>query len=150
MVLACHTHGMFNVGEQGVDGFLVMSGWLNAMSMDRALRANKPAWTATKSFFIHRAFRILPAYYLLLILIFIFMGNNRREACLEEWQVFFLFDDYGKCWAVQWSLALEVQLYFTIPIITMAFHYNHKLGSFTLAGFIHFMVVCAITKPFRY
>ena len=74
MVLACHTHGMFNIGEQGVDGFLVMSGWLNAMSMDKALRANKPACTATKSFFIHRAFRILPAYYLLLIMIIIFMG----------------------------------------------------------------------------
>jgi hypothetical protein len=38
MVLACHADGIFNIGEQGVDGFLVMSGWLNALSLDKAFR----------------------------------------------------------------------------------------------------------------
>lgn len=82
MVLACHMNGAFNIGEQGVDGFLVMSGWLNALSLDRALKGNKPKLTATKSYFIHRAFRILPVYYLLLVMIFALLGSARREKCL--------------------------------------------------------------------
>jgi peptidoglycan/LPS O-acetylase OafA/YrhL len=38
MILACHTNTTtFIIGEQAVDGFLIMSGWLNAMSLDRSL-----------------------------------------------------------------------------------------------------------------
>jgi hypothetical protein len=38
MVMAIHTSNTtFAIGDQGVDGFLIMSGWLNAMSLDRGL-----------------------------------------------------------------------------------------------------------------
>ena len=79
MVLAFHTNStVFIIGEQGVDGFLIMSGWLNAMSLDKTF-ATQTKGKAIKAFFVHRAFRILPVYYLLLLLIFVLFWGLERN-----------------------------------------------------------------------
>ncbi len=55
--------------NSGVDGFFFMSGWLNCHSMESTYRNTKDRKSALKSFFIHRVFRILPIYYIVLILV---------------------------------------------------------------------------------
>ena len=55
-----------------------MSGWLNALSFDKFLKKIN-FLNAIKNFFIRRAFRILPVYYLLLVMIFLFMGKENKD-----------------------------------------------------------------------
>ena len=114
MVLLVHSQNkLFMIGEQGVDGFLLMSGWLNAMSLDKSFE-KQTIGKAVGSFFVHRAFRILPVYYLLLVIIFVlFWGLDRDERCGQDiFQMIFLYQNFyecgHRCWAVTWSLALEV------------------------------------------
>ena len=103
MVLACHASGVFNIGEQGVDGFLLMSGWLNALSLHKSIGMGSKI-KAVSSFFIHRAFRILPVFYLLLFMIFLFLGINSIEKCGSDILEMIFMTANSSCWAVYWSL----------------------------------------------
>src|SRR5258708_35037719 len=55
-------------GKYGVTLFFVLSGFLLFLPFTRSLLFKQP-WPSIRQFYLRRAFRILPAYYLSLILI---------------------------------------------------------------------------------
>lgn len=84
MVLMVHLRiGATSLMSQAVDGFLLMSGWLNAQSMDQGYKKTPTKLVAAKNFFIHRFFRIVPIYYLCIFFVIVLMGPARRELCLD-------------------------------------------------------------------
>ena len=65
-------------GWTGVDLFFVLSGYLIATPLFRALAAGKNV--LFDAFFIKRIFRIFPAYLFVLCIYFLFPGFHEREA----------------------------------------------------------------------
>ena len=89
-------HCIFERGYLGADGFLLMSGWLNAASLSSALKKTK-FWEVTSKFWIRRYFRLAPLMYVHLIFVytffdfcdlksiignFIFLGNCTNIYCI--------------------------------------------------------------------
>jgi peptidoglycan/LPS O-acetylase OafA/YrhL len=95
-----------------VDGFLLMSGWLNSMSMDSTYYKGPTTLLAVKHFFIHRSFRIAPVYYLLMLCLLVLLGPDHRAHCWDSfwYNIFFASNYYlgTSCWMFAWSLVLEV------------------------------------------
>ena len=93
MVLICHLPFIGNnLLTQAVDGFLLMSGWLNALSMDNTYDKGPTKLTAVKNFFIHRFFRIAPVYYLCILCVMNVMGPHHRQLCWDYllYNIFFV------------------------------------------------------------
>ena len=79
MVMTVHNYtSVSGLLSQGVDGFLLMSGWLNSMSMD-ATYERLPKLKGIKNFFVHRFFRIAPCFYLCIITIILIGADDMRQ-----------------------------------------------------------------------
>ena len=121
-----HIIGLWFVG---VDLFFVLSGFL----IGRILFKNQKSKFLIYKFYLKRALRILPAYYLILIIFFILNKLNilssfpwftNRDVPLH---VYFYFGQNfynainenfgGNFLSVTWSLAIEEQFYLILPFI---------------------------------
>lgn len=137
LVISFHYFGympLFSFGWCGVDLFFVLSGYL----ITSRLIASQKEKNHLKKFYINRALRILPLYYLTLILFY--AGFN----FLVKKENFYLFDFYNYNWAgfafffqnwtlifyhgVKenfldhfWSLAIEEQFYLVWPFFLYLF-----------------------------
>ena len=113
------------LGWSGVDLFFVLSGFL----IVGVLLDSKNSSNFFSVFYIRRALRILPLYYVLLASFLIlprFISNEDLfKHTLPFWSylsftqnLFMLKLDFGSSWlAVTWSLAVEEQFYLLLPLL---------------------------------
>lgn len=107
----------------GVQVFFVISGFLITRLLDMELQITKTI--NLRNFYLRRVFRILPAYYLLLITTFILSRFNHNGEILNGnvWikSLFFIsnYDFGGTSWTLghTWSLSVEEQFYLIWPIV---------------------------------
>lgn len=116
---------LFSLGWTGVDLFFVLSGFL----IVGVLLDAKNSSNYFSVFYIRRSLRILPLYYVLLILFLTlpkFISNEELfRHTLPFWsylsftQNFFMIKlDLGTSWlGVTWSLAIEEQFYLLLPFL---------------------------------
>lgn len=162
LVISFHYWGnipIFSFGWCGVDLFFVLSGYLiTSRLIDLQQQKN-----SLKKFYINRALRILPLYYLTLIIFYI--GFN----LLVKKQNFYLFDFYNhnrlsfvlffQNWSIItshgpreifldhfWSLAIEEQFYLIWPL----FLYSFWQKKFFYKLIISLIILIIITRTIIY
>ncbi len=108
-------------GEMGVTVFFVLSGFLITTLLLKEVR--KTGRLSIKTFYIRRAFRIWPAFYLMVAVV-VFLGVTKTipltagevaSAGLFVWNYY----PHGSTWFLghTWSLAVEEQFYFVWPLL---------------------------------
>ena len=112
-------------GKYGVTLFFVLSGFLLFMPFAKALLFEQ-TWPSSKRFYLRRVFRIIPAYYLTLILLVLFFDSKYLEP--QHWKelgLFFVFlmdsahATYKQLNAPFWTLATEWQFYMLLPLFVL-------------------------------
>src|SRR5437588_912798 len=112
-------------GKYGVTLFFVLSGFLLFMPFAEALLFEKK-WPSVRQFYLRRIFRIMPAYYLSLILIVLLFQRQYLQS--QHWQelgLFFTFlmdssqATFKQLNAPFWTLAIEWQFYMLLPFLVL-------------------------------
>ena len=109
-------------GEYGVGLFFILSGFLLSQPFWRTIFNKKP-WPNIKHYFILRAARILPAYYVALTLIILSTGYWRFPQTLADillhYSFLFNYVEFSifSINAPFWSLAVELQFYCLLPLL---------------------------------
>ncbi|SOU03331.1 acyltransferase family protein [Xanthomonas arboricola] len=108
-------------GWMGVDLFFVLSGFLIGTQVLRPLARGQRL--DFKEFYLRRAFRILPAFLLVLV-IYMAWPDFRESPGLAPWWMFVtftlnLFVDYGRdaAFSHAWSLCVEEHFYLVFPLL---------------------------------
>ncbi len=127
-------------GWVGVDLFFVLSGFLVSSLLFAEL--NRSGGLDVKRFFVRRAFRILPAFWLCIGLSafvqFLMHDPPRLRELVGE--AVFLQNYLGGVWPHTWSLAVEAHFYLVLPWLLLQLHRRdaiHKLPlcfGITVAG----------------
>jgi len=130
------THfGIFDLQAIGVDLFFVLSGHLVSMSLLSTLKKSEGK-TSYKIFFIKRLFRIIPSYYAFLIIGYALAWLLLKDISPSDIplpsefpQYFFFYRNYGgppSRWSMEhlWSLCVEEQFYWILPIMLAIFSYR--------------------------
>ena len=125
------TSTVWGFGGTGVELFFVLSGFLLFMPYARALLGLK-AFPSTRKFYTRRVLRIVPAYWVALIITIIASVQTvlpalRPQSSLEWYNLalHFLFlqnVDYNIDFSMNgvfWSMAVEAQFYLILPLIAM-------------------------------
>lgn len=113
------TWGSF--GWVGVDLFFVLSGYLIASQLFRDIRENNSV--NLKAFYIKRFFRILPAYFTVVILYFTIPVFKEREGLAPLWKFLTFTQNLGldlktqRAFSHAWSLCIEEQFYLIFPAV---------------------------------
>ena len=123
-------------GSSGVTLFFVLSGFLLFTSYVRSLLFDAE-WPSVRRFYLRRAFRILPGYYVSLALLIFLTGNFTyvQPAHWNELALFLtLFMDaspltYQAINGPFWTLAVEWQFYLLLPLLAWAFRPLVQRGS---------------------
>jgi len=112
-------------GKYGVTLFFVLSGFLLFLPFARALLFEK-TWPSVRQFYLRRVFRIIPAYYLSLILIvLLFQQQYLQPQHRNELALFFTFfidssyATFKQLNAPFWTLAIEWQYYMLLPLLVL-------------------------------
>lgn len=114
---------MGKFGWTGVDLFFVLSGYLIASQLFKGIAARNDI--ALQPFFIKRFFRILPAYWLVLALYFLFPPLREREAPAPLWKYLTFTQNFGTdlryhgTFSHAWSLCIEEQFYLLLPLVLL-------------------------------
>lgn len=105
--------------------FFVLSGFLLFLPFAKALLFEKN-WPSIRRFYTRRIFRILPAYYLSLILIvLLFQRQYLQPQHWKELGLFFIFfmdssqTTFKQLNAPFWTLAIEWQYYMFLPLLVL-------------------------------
>lgn len=108
-------------GWMGVDLFFVLSGFLIGTQVLTPLSHGKPL--DFTDFYLRRAFRILPAF-LVVLAIYMAWPGFRESPGLAPWWMFLtftlnLFVDYGEqaAFSHAWSLCVEEHFYLVFPLL---------------------------------
>lgn len=118
---------LITFGGSGVTLFFVLSGFLLFMPYARALLF-EAKWPSARQFYIRRALRILPGYYVALTLIVIFFQPQYLQPAY--WKRLLLFitmfmdstpQTVGKLNGPFWTLAIEWQFYMLMPLLMLGF-----------------------------
>jgi peptidoglycan/LPS O-acetylase OafA/YrhL len=114
-------------GRTGVVLFFVLSGFLLFLPYARALLFQE-AWPAASDFYLRRAFRIWPGYYLTLAaMILLFSQKYLQPGHWPDLALFltFFMDSSQRTWqqidGPFWTLATEWQFYLLLPLIALGF-----------------------------
>ncbi|WP_240359121.1 acyltransferase family protein [Pyxidicoccus trucidator] len=116
--------GLFQAGWAGVDLFFVLSGFL----ITRILLQTRERGAYFRTFYVRRALRIWPLYFLLLAFVFGVMGLLLPAMAFDSerypWTLYALYvqnlwlPDFGpEPLNVTWSLAIEEQFYLVWPLL---------------------------------
>lgn len=115
------TVGQF--GWTGVDLFFVLSGFLISGQLFREIGVKGKI--SFKIFFTRRFFRIIPPYLFTLFLYFCIPFFREREALPSFWKFMTFTQNYGLdvisrgTFSHAWSLCIEEQFYFFLPILLL-------------------------------
>lgn len=118
-------------GWTGVDLFFVLSGFLIAGQLFARIAVGKPI--LYKEYFLKRVFRILPAYFTVVILYALFPALREFEPLAPVWRYLtftlniWLNRDVCNTFTHAWSLCVEEQFYLILPIIILLCGY-YKIG----------------------
>lgn len=112
-------------GDTGVDLFFILSGFLLFMPYAKALLFDGN-WPSMRKFYIKRALRILPAYYVTLVLMIIIFHPEaiQPQHLWDLFTFFILVKDstplaFGLINGPFWTLAVECQFYVFLPILVL-------------------------------
>lgn len=124
-------------GWTGVDLFFVLSGFLIGNQLIRQVLSFGAI--DFREFYISRSFRILPVYFFVVSLYFLFPMIRERDGIAPLWQFLTFtqnFDlDYGTegSFSHAWSLCIEEQFYLILPLcITLFWNARHPARGFYL------------------
>lgn len=138
---------LFSFGWAGVDLFFVLSGFL----IGSILITNKHKKNYFSTFYIRRFVRIVPNYYLL-ILIFLVIGIipffkndyfTTGNSVIPIWSYFTMLQNVfmgamknmgNEAMSVTWSIGIEEQFYLVIPFLV--YFFNKKVLPYLLIAFI--------------
>ncbi len=130
-------------GWTGVDLFFVLSGFLISSQLFLAIKQGQSA--LLKAFFLKRAFRILPAYLVVVAIYFCFPGFHEREALPAIWRFLTFTQNIGLniqtsgTFSHAWSLCVEEHFYLVFPLIVFTFQY---LNRFKYAAWLLIALFC--------
>jgi len=124
------------IGEMCIILFFILSGFLLFLPFARAMLFER-TWPSVSHFYIRRAFRILPAYYLALALMILYLAPEYLQH--DHWPQVWLFLSlqmdvpltYQQINAPFWTLAIEFQFYIFLPLIAWL------MGRIVRGGTIH-------------
>lgn len=132
--------------DMGVTLFFILSGFLLFLPYAKALLFDAP-WPSMRQFYIRRALRILPAYYVtLLLMILLYDPEYLRPDHLTNTLLFLtLFMDSSTTTfkAINgpfWSLAVEWQFYLLLPFLALGMRLFVRRGS--LRWRIPMLILC--------
>jgi peptidoglycan/LPS O-acetylase OafA/YrhL len=113
-----------HTGWMGVDLFFVLSGYLIGLQLLKPVaRGKRPS---LMQFYRRRAYRILPAYLLVVLLYFAVPIWRERPGISPLWQFLTftenLFVDYAhnQAFSHVWSLCIEEHFYLLLPLVVLA------------------------------
>lgn len=111
------------VGWMGVDIFFVLSGFLiGSQLLKPYLRGQK---VSLADFYWRRAFRILPAYLLVVLLYFMVPAWRESPGISSPWmfltftQNFFIDYSVHQAFSFAWSLCVEEHFYLVLPLLVL-------------------------------
>lgn len=126
---------LFLQGHFGVDIFFVISGFLITSLLLKERHTSEGI--SLRGFYIRRAFRILPAYAIVLLLGLLVLGREANAgnawANLLFVNNFFPFREQYLPWT--WSLAIEEQFYLVFPVVLIGLHAALKSQRHVMAVF---------------
>jgi peptidoglycan/LPS O-acetylase OafA/YrhL len=120
-------------GWMGVDLFFVLSGFLISSQLLRPyLRNEKPSlWT----FYLRRAFRVLPAFWVVLLVYVLVPGFRERPNLPDVWRFLTFTQNLGleapAAFSHAWSLCVEEHFYLFFPILVLWLMRKPSLGKAT-------------------
>lgn len=134
-------------GWTGVDLFFVLSGFL--ISSQLFAQIKKGENISFQDFFLKRFFRIIPAYWVVLVLYFTIPMFHERESLPPLWRFLTFTQNFGLdlktsgTFSHAWSLCVEEHFYLFLPVILFVLYRNNfiKKGFWLLlllfaAGFL--------------
>ncbi|MCL6296723.1 acyltransferase family protein [Jejuia spongiicola] len=110
-------------GWTGVDLFFVLSGFLISSHLFQEIK-NRSSFSY-KHFFIKRAFRILPVYFVVVAIYFLFPILRERPTLPELWRFLTFTHNIGldasvhNAFSHAWSLCVEEHFYILLPLILL-------------------------------
>ena len=113
-------------GWTGVDLFFVLSGYLISSQVFVKLQQGR---FSVREFFIKRAFRILPAYLVVLFLYFSLPDFREWDSLPPLWKFLTFTQNFGldlryhRTFSHAWSLCIEEQFYFLFPLAAIVLTY---------------------------
>ena len=115
------TGWFMKIGWTGVDLFFVLSGFL--ISSQLFAQIKKGTGISLKTFFIKRFFRILPIYFFIVGVYFLFPYFREKEALPPLWKFLTFTQNFGLeikhfgTFSHAWSLCVEEHFYLLLPLI---------------------------------
>jgi peptidoglycan/LPS O-acetylase OafA/YrhL len=110
------------VGWTGVDLFFVLSGYLISNQLFKGIAAGQVV--STGRFYLRRAFRTLPVFWLVLAVYWLFPGEAGGKAPPPLWRFLTFTHNIGlqpgTAFSHAWSLSVEEQFYFVLPLVLAA------------------------------
>ncbi|MGC1547247.1 MAG: acyltransferase [Rhodanobacter sp.] len=114
-----HFGGVETFGWMGVDLFFVLSGYLIGSQLLKPLANGEPVSFA--DFYLRRAFRVLPVFFVVLALYFLWPAFREFPGIQPLWQflsftINLLIDyEHNKAFSHVWSLCVEEHFYLLFP-----------------------------------
>lgn len=111
----------FWLGIAGVGVFFSISGFLLYRPFVAARNAGRSVAAATPSYFLRRAVRIYPAYWVALTVLAIWPGLIAVFSS-QWWAYYGLLQIYSSAWSIggitpAWSLCVEITFYLLLPVL---------------------------------
>jgi peptidoglycan/LPS O-acetylase OafA/YrhL len=130
------TSSLVLAGYTGVTLFFILSGFLLFMPYIRSLLFDDP-WPSMRRFYLRRVFRILPGYYVsLVILILLTQRQYLQPAYWKQLALFLtlLMDSNAHTYQAingpYWTLAVEWQFYMILPFFALLLRWIVQKGTF--------------------
>ena len=142
------TNTISEFGWSGVDLFFVLSGYLIASQLFQKISRQQKI--SLKEFFTKRFFRIIPIYFVVVALYFLFPVTHERESLAPLWKYLTFTQNINLDISKQgtfshaWSLCIEEQFYLLLPLILLLlirFKINKKGFWILIAMFISGFIV---------
>lgn len=145
--LGPHWSWLSRYGWMGVDLFFVLSGFLIGAQVLKPLAHAQPL--SFKDFYVRRAFRILPAYWAVLLLYLLWPGFREAPGMEPAWKfVAFVMNigtDYGNAaFSHAWSLCVEEHFYLLFPVLAWAL--TRRPARWELAGLAGLLVAAGMAS----